>query len=75
MRNTTTDPDVVQHDDIPARPRDILDEVFKGDGAEQWWNTRNQMFGGIRPRDVYRAGYSGEVRVMTVLNMLADGNF
>lgn len=69
-----TGTDQVAYDDIPTQPRDVLDEVFKGEGAEQWWNDRNRYFGSLRPRDVWRTGYSGEVRVMSILNLLAEGD-
>lgn len=72
--STDTGADVA-YDDIPTRAREVLDEIYDHQGAAIYWNNRNQMFGNLRPRDVYRSGYSGEVRVLQVLNMLAHGNF
>jgi hypothetical protein len=69
----TTDALFVEYDDIPLLAREVLDEIWpRTDAAAVWWNARNKLFGGIRPRDVWKASQD---RVMTVLNMTADGNF
>jgi hypothetical protein len=71
--------DTILYDDIPEQPRELLAEIHKVDGqvgrgdAAAWWGTRNRTFGNLRPCDVYRSSVGGANRVMTVLNMIADG--
>lgn len=62
-----TDP--LAYHDIPPRIRVLLDEVYDRQGVVLWWNARNRMLDGQRPRDADPDAVEG------IAEMLADGNF